>query len=196
MEPKNERMCRPQWDGDPSGWRDYEQEVLFYKTGENLEVNWSVAARRIGVEMTNQELSPTARNIPAKAERKADRNRRGAEAEMARLETELGQQRPQKKGEILEMFFATNKLKKRPGERVTDYVTRFEEGVTGRHPFVTSATCLVCFVVRDCHSPLSCKKHVIWKAFCADASLAQGQPVSLHLMGTVSLCTVTKKGAH
>ena len=38
-------------------------------------------------------------------ERKADKNPRGNEALMARLEKELGQQRPQKKGESLEMFF-------------------------------------------------------------------------------------------
>ena len=73
-------MSLPQWDGDPSGWRDY-----LYKTGENLEVNWSVearlvgglreAARRVGLAMTDQELFPTARNITDKWERKADRNR-------------------------------------------------------------------------------------------------------------------------
>ena len=71
MEPKSERMSLPQWDGDPSGWRDYQQEVRLYKTGENLEVNWSVAARlvgglrgaarRVGLAMTDQELLPTAR---------------------------------------------------------------------------------------------------------------------------------------
>ena len=77
-------------DGDPSGWRDYQQEVRLYKTGENLEVNWSVAARlvgglkvaarRVGLAMTDQELLPRARNIPDNEERKADRNRRGIEA--------------------------------------------------------------------------------------------------------------------
>ena len=56
--------------------------------------------------MIDQELLPTARNIPDKGERKADRNRRGIEALMTRLETELGQQRPRRKGESLEMFFA------------------------------------------------------------------------------------------
>ena len=139
MEPKTERMSLPQWDGDPSGWRDYQQEVRLYKTGENLEVNWSVAARlvgglrgaarRVGLAMTDQELLPTARNITDNWERKADRNRRGIEALMARLEAELGQQRPQKKGESLEMFFASNKLQRKRGERITDYITRFEEGI-------------------------------------------------------------------
>ena len=87
MEPKSERMSLPQWDGDPS---DYQQEVRLYKTGENLEVNWSVAARlvgglkgaarRVGLAMTDQELLPTARNITDNLERKADRNCRGIEA--------------------------------------------------------------------------------------------------------------------
>ena len=45
--------------------------------------------------MTDQELLPTARDILNNGERKADRNRRGIEALMARLETELAQQRPQ-----------------------------------------------------------------------------------------------------
>ena len=139
MEPKTERMYLPRWDGDPNGWRDYQQEVRVYKTSENLEVNWSVAARlvgglkgaarRVGLAMTDQELLPTARNISDNGERKADRHRRGIEALMARLETELGWQRPRKKGESLEVFFASNKLQRKRGERVPDYITRFEEGI-------------------------------------------------------------------
>ena len=39
MEPKTERMHLPQWDSDPSGRRDYQQEVRLYKSSENLEVN-------------------------------------------------------------------------------------------------------------------------------------------------------------
>ena len=30
-EPKTERMNLPQWDGDPSGWREYQQEVRLSK---------------------------------------------------------------------------------------------------------------------------------------------------------------------
>ena len=48
MEPKTERMYLPQWYGDPTNWREYQQEVRLYKTGENLGVNWSVAARLVG----------------------------------------------------------------------------------------------------------------------------------------------------
>ena len=121
----------------------YQQEVRLYKTGENLEVNSSVAARlvggligglrgaarRVGLAMTDHELLPTAWNITDNLERKADRNRRGIEALMTRLEAELGQHRPQKKGESLEMFFVSNKLQRKRGERITDYITRFEEGI-------------------------------------------------------------------
>ena len=69
--------------------------------------------------MTDQELLRTARNIPDNGERQADRNRRAIEA----LVAELGQQRQQKKGESLEMFFAANKLQRKRSERVTDYIT-------------------------------------------------------------------------
>ena len=96
-EPQNERMNLPQWDGHPSGWRDYQQEVRLYKTSENLEVNWSVAtrlvgglkgaARRVGLAMTDHELSPTARNIPDDGERR----------ETETVGAELGQQRPHRK---------------------------------------------------------------------------------------------------
>ena len=133
------RMSLPQLDGDPSVSRDYQQEVRLYKAGENLEVNWSVAARlvgvlrgaarRVGLAMTDQELLSTARNITDSLERKADRNRRGIEALLTRLEAEHGQQRPQKKGESLEMFFASNTVQRKRGERITEYITRFEESI-------------------------------------------------------------------
>ena len=86
-EPKIELMNLPKWDGDPSSWRDYQQEARSYKKGENLEVSWSGAARLVGglkggtgVAITDQELLRTARNITHNGERKADRNRRGFEA--------------------------------------------------------------------------------------------------------------------
>ena len=66
-------MNLPQWDDDPSGWREDQQEVRMCKTVENLEVNSSVAtrhvggqsgaARRVGRAKTDQELLPAARNI-------------------------------------------------------------------------------------------------------------------------------------
>ena len=130
-EPETERMNLPQWDAD-SSWRDYQQEVRLSMTGENLEVNGSVAARpvgglkgarRVGLAMTDQELLLIARDIPDNGERKADRNRRGVEALMERLETESNDH---------SMFFATNKLQRNRSERVTDYITKFEEGIKTR----------------------------------------------------------------
>ena len=77
--------------------------------------------------MTDQELLPAARNISDNGERNADRNR--IEALMARLETQRGQQRPQKKGQTSRCSCAMNKLQRKQDERVTDYITRFEKGI-------------------------------------------------------------------
>ena len=59
------------------------KKYAFPKPRENLEVNWSVAARpvgglkgaawRVGLAMTDQELLPTARDIPDNGDRKADK---------------------------------------------------------------------------------------------------------------------------
>ena len=128
MEPKTEWMCLPQWDGDPSGWRDYQQEVRLHTTSENLEINWSLQRDWLadskeqhgeyGLAMADQELLPTTRNIPDNGERKGDRNRRSIEALMTRLKTELGQQRPQKKGKSLEIFFCLEQNPEETGERI------------------------------------------------------------------------------
>ena len=53
---------------------------------------------------------PTRTTITVAGERKTDGNRRGNDALLAKLETELGQKRSQKNGESIEMFFATNRL--------------------------------------------------------------------------------------
>ena len=65
--------------------------------------------------------------------------------------------------------------------------------VTGDHLFVISGTCLVlsCFDVSDCHSPFS----VMCIAFCADACLAQGHPVSLHSWDVICVFC-DEKGVH
>ena len=70
-----------------------------------------------------------AAHIPRQQITKDRQNRRGIEALMARLEAELGQHRPQKKSESLEIFFATNKLRRKKGERITGDITWFEEGI-------------------------------------------------------------------
>ena len=45
----------PTWDGDASKWRKYKKDVEIWMEGENLEVNYSVAARMV------QRRSGTAR---------------------------------------------------------------------------------------------------------------------------------------
>ena len=112
------RMYTPSWNGDPSNWNEYEMQVKLYKMGENLEVSYSLAsrlvgrlegaARRVGLAMADGELHPPANpELKEPAEIRADWNRRGIENVLARLEAELGQQTPQRKGESLESFFAS-----------------------------------------------------------------------------------------
>ena len=48
---------------------------------------------------------------------------------MTRLEADLGEQLLRKNGESLEMLFASNKLQRKRGECITDYITRFEDCV-------------------------------------------------------------------
>ena len=37
-----DRLWIPSWDGDPSKWLDYKQELRLYELGENLEVPYSM----------------------------------------------------------------------------------------------------------------------------------------------------------
>ena len=50
MEPKSERMSLPQWDGDPSGWRDYQQARTSKSTGQ-LQRDWLAASEEQHYEL-------------------------------------------------------------------------------------------------------------------------------------------------
>ena len=49
---------------------------------------------------------------------------------MSKLLADLGQQKPVRKGETLYEFFGTPKYARRRAERITDWLTRFEEGIS------------------------------------------------------------------
>ena len=65
----------PRWNGDPSRFQHWKDEVRIYKLGENLNVNRSVAARlvgglsgparKVGLSMTDEDLFPYAAVYPA-----------------------------------------------------------------------------------------------------------------------------------
>ena len=95
-----DRLWIPSWNGDPSTWIDYRQEVRLYQLGENLEVSYSIAsrlvgrlrgaARRVGLVMDAADLFP---DLPADIagdqalrDARAERNRKGIATLLARLE--------------------------------------------------------------------------------------------------------------
>ena len=111
----------------------------FTKAARTLEVGRALAARlagglrdaarRVGIAMSVAELRPPTRTITDFGERRTDRKHREIDALLAKFKAVLVQQRSQKKGESLEMFFAAKKLQRRRSERMTDHITRFDEGV-------------------------------------------------------------------
>ena len=107
----------PTWDGNPSAWTTFSNEVKLWRLSENLEVNFSLAsrlvrklsgsARRAVASLGEEQLHPayipeegqTPLTVPA--DQKAWRNKRGIENVMAKLLQDLGQQKPVRKGESL-----------------------------------------------------------------------------------------------
>ena len=140
----DEQSRIPSWNGDPSTWTSFSDEVKLWRLSENMEVNFSLAsrlvrqlsgsARRAVAKLPADELHPPYVAIPGKdldpSEKKAWRNNTGIDNVMAKLLKDLGQQKPVRKGQSLHEFFGTPKYQRRRGERVTDWLTRFEEGLT------------------------------------------------------------------
>ena len=66
----------PRWNGDPSRFQHWKDEVRIYKLGENLNVNRSVAARlvgglsgparKVGLSMSDDDFFPFATVYPAR----------------------------------------------------------------------------------------------------------------------------------
>ena len=137
----------PVWDGAPQGWRRYRDDVEIWALGTNLEVNYCVAARlvsrlkgaarRVGLRMPRDQLQPGAA-VPEildedgitviQGAAPAD-NMRGINNVLTALEQALGGQYAIRRGETMGDFFESTRYNRRPGERMTDYVARFEEGV-------------------------------------------------------------------
>ena len=142
----DEQSRIPSWNGDPSTWTSFSDEVKLWRRSESMEVNYSLAsrlvrqlsgsARRALAKLPAEELHPPYVASPGPGreldpgERKAWRNNTGIDNVMAKLLKDLGQQKPARKGQTIHEFFGTTKYQRRRGERVTDWLTRFEEGLT------------------------------------------------------------------
>ena len=117
----------------------FRDEVRIWIFAEDMDVKHCVAARLISnlhgsarratIGMNEKELLPTKGADGAPLD-KAGANKLGVRNVMEKLEADLGQQKPERKGETLHEFFATNHYTRRPGESITDWCTRFEEGLS------------------------------------------------------------------
>ena len=149
----------PRWNGDPSRFQHWNDEVRIYKLGENLKVNCSVAARPVGglsgparkvcLSMTDEDLFPYATVYPAPVPPAAGQpagdvpvppdgpgkvdytpvNRLGIENFVGRLQNNIVTQAPILKGERMTKFFEQHEYFRRGGERVSEYIIRWDESV-------------------------------------------------------------------
>ena len=147
----------PRWNGDPSRFQHWKDEVRIYKLGENLNVNRSVAARlvgglsgparKVGLSMMDEDLFPVASMIPppaplAEGQAAGDppvppdgpgkidytaANRRGIENLVTRLQNKIVTQAPILKGDRMTKFFEQHEYFRRRGERISEYIIHWDE---------------------------------------------------------------------
>ena len=120
MEGQSERMHIPQWDGDPVVGESTGERSRFTTTGRtstwdgHLERRLARHRTKSGHHHARLRTDHPTRTITTDLrDRIVERHRRGIDPRLARLEAELGQPPSQKKGESLEMLFATNKHQRR-----------------------------------------------------------------------------------
>ena len=134
------RRFIPRWDGNPGTFRIYVQEVELWAMTEDLNVRYAIAARlvqnltgaarRACQGMTKAELSPLSPlhdevgNLIMEGDPSA-----GITNVLNRLKEKLGPQTTVRKGQSLSEFFRSKRYHRASTERVSDWLTRFEEGL-------------------------------------------------------------------
>ena len=134
------RRFIPRWDGNPGTFRHYVQEVELWSMTEDLNVKYAIAARlvqnltgaarRACQGMTRDELSPLPAvhdeigNLIAEGDPRA-----GIDNVLARLKDKLGPQTTVRKGQSMSEFFRGQRYHRAAAERVSDWLTRFDEGL-------------------------------------------------------------------
>ena len=121
----------PTWDGNPSSWRHYQDEVKIWTLGQDLDVKYCLAARLV------RNLTGPARRaafaLPEAALMATDENKKaGIENVMKKLKETFGDDSYVRKGESLEEFFgkvSDSRYRRQSGERLVDWITRWDEGV-------------------------------------------------------------------
>ncbi len=101
---RDNRNDQPTWDGNPTTWRPFKDEVRIWTLGCDADVKYCIAARlvrnltgparRAALTLKEDELQPTDVNKKA-----------GIQAVMAKLMKTFGDDSVVRKGESLEEFF-------------------------------------------------------------------------------------------
>ncbi len=141
----------PRWNGDPPGFKRWQQEVKIYRLRKDMskEVSYAAelivglngAARSAALQLTEEDLWPQhklmrdaqdevdlAQDLDDQGTRPNARwvtnkeaNYMAIETLVKRLERDLLQSKPVQRGERMEMFVGTNKFQRRRGMRMTEY---------------------------------------------------------------------------
>ena len=141
------RLYTPGWDGNPQTWRRYRDEVRIWLLAERVEnVEYSLAARlvqrlsgaarRAALGLTDEELmgdppQPAVTDAEGEIVTPAvpGNGRAGVRRVLARLEAALTPEISVRRGASMMEFFGLRRYYRRTGERMTEYSTRFDEGV-------------------------------------------------------------------
>ena len=158
MNDRDESYNIPKWNGDPPGFKRWQQEVKIFKLRKDLTKEVSYAAelivglsgpaRTAALQLSEDELWPLDR-MRAEARDEAElaepdeegnhpnpRNVSTKEANIMsidglvrRLERDLLQSKPIQRGERMEAFFGSQKYNRKRGMRMTEYNLLWQKGI-------------------------------------------------------------------
>jgi len=131
----------PSWNGDPTEWERYRDEARVYCLSTKVTVEYSLAARlvqrlrgaarRVGLQMTDVELSADAGLIGLDGQ-EIPPGREHALAGVTRLTARLESLAPAiatRRGGYMKSFFSQHEYRRRIGERMPAWIVRWEEGL-------------------------------------------------------------------
>ena len=132
----------PSWNGNPETWESFKDEVRIWLLGVKVNVEYCLAARlvnalrgparRIGLSMTDAELSADPPAAPKGGGKGGDGGDQAAPAAATRAELTAGvtrlmerlqalaPQMHQRRGTYMREFFKDERYARKPGERLTD----------------------------------------------------------------------------
>jgi len=147
------RKFIPRWDGNPSTWRRYKSEVQLWLAGEDVKVSYNLAARviqnlsgsarRCALTLDLSQLEPrqpspvdipvpddgeTHGTVATSIQSRSDLCA-GVYKLLDFLESSLQPGPATRKGSAMAEFFAKKSYWRRTGERISDYITRFDSAL-------------------------------------------------------------------